>query len=161
MTVDTSLEAMLVAQCGAAGLTLGTAESCTGGLIAHCITNVPGASAIFRGAVVAYANDIKLSLLGVDEELLRVHGAVSEPVVLAMAEGGRRCLGADMVAAATGIAGPEGGTPDKPVGTVWLAVAGNRMALTRRFRFTGDRDAVKGQTADAALALLLELTELS
>ncbi|MCB9876030.1 MAG: competence/damage-inducible protein A [Planctomycetes bacterium] len=107
----------------AAGRTLAFAESCTGGLLAARLTDVAGASAVLRGGVVAYANEAKQDLLGVDPALLERHGAVSEPVVAAMAEGARRRFGADVAVATSGIAGPAGGTPDKPVGTVCFAVA--------------------------------------
>ncbi len=149
----------LVARCARQGGTLAVAESCTGGLIAHLITNVPGASAVFLGGVVAYANETKAGTLHVPQELLAANGAVSEPVALAMATGVRRLLGADFGIAVTGIAGPGGGVPGKPVGTVYLSVAGPTRERTTRRMFTGDRAAVKAQTADAALALLLESME--
>jgi nicotinamide-nucleotide amidase len=105
------------------GATLATAESCTGGLLANRLTNVPGASAVFLEGFVTYSNASKTALLGVPSELIATHGAVSEEVVRAMAEGALSKSGATFALATTGIAGPDGGTPEKPVGTVWLALA--------------------------------------
>ncbi len=156
-----TLEKRLVRYCVTHDITLALAESCTGGLIAHRVTNAPGASAIFRGGIVAYANEVKASLLRVDASLLAGHGAVSEAVALAMAEGARNVLNASVACAVTGIAGPGGGTPEKPVGTVWLALCDGAKTMTRRCHFEGPRHAVKRQTADMALALLLELMEMS
>jgi len=158
---DKKIEQRLVRCCVNNGLTLALAESCTGGLISHRVTNVPGASAVFRGGIVAYANEAKTSLLRVDASLLAAHGAVSEAVALAMAEGARAVLNASVACAVTGIAGPGGGTPEKPVGTVWLAACNGNRAITRHCHFKGTRHAVKLQTAEAAIALLLELMELS
>ena len=158
---DKKVEQRLVRCCVNNGLTLALAESCTGGLISHRVTNVPGASAVFRGGIVAYANAAKTSLLRVDASLLAAHGAVSEAVALAMAEGARAVLNASVACAVTGIAGPGGGTPEKPVGTVWLAACDTSLAITRHCHFSGTRHAVKLQTAEAAIALLLELMELS
>ncbi|MBU4459879.1 MAG: CinA family nicotinamide mononucleotide deamidase-related protein [Verrucomicrobia bacterium] len=137
-----------------AGLTVGTAESCTGGLVAQCITAVPGSSAWFRGAIVAYANDVKERLLGVPAGVLKAHGAVSEPVARAMAEGARSRLGTDIALATTGVAGPDGGTPEKPVGLVWWALADAKGTLSRSRRFPGDRGLIRRWTAQFALDLL-------
>lgn len=133
---------------------LGIAESCTGGMVAERITNIPGASDTFIGGVVAYADVIKTAALKVPLELLEAYGAVSEEVVGAMAEGAQRLFSADATIAVTGIAGPGGGTPDKPVGTVWLAarVHTNTRAVTRVF--PGDRDEIRRRSAQAALDLL-------
>ncbi len=117
----TSLEATVVRLMTERGLKLATAESCTGGLIANRITDVPGSSAVFTHGFVTYANEAKRDLLGVPQAVLDEHGAVSEPVARAMAEGALKSSGADVAVAVTGIAGPDGGTPEKPVGTVWLA----------------------------------------
>jgi nicotinamide-nucleotide amidase len=141
----------------ARGATLATAESCTGGLIAALCTDVPGSSAWFTGGVVAYANEVKRDVLGVDPALLAAHGAVSEPVVHAMAAGVRRLTGARYAVAVSGVAGPDGGTPEKPVGTVWLAVADGDAVQARRFLFPGDRAAVRQATAEAAVEALLAL----
>ncbi|MCF7675466.1 MAG: nicotinamide-nucleotide amidohydrolase family protein, partial [Akkermansiaceae bacterium] len=105
------------------GLTLASAESCTGGLIANRLTDVPGASAVFTHGFITYANEAKIGLLGVPPEMLIEHGAVSEPIAGAMAEGALAAAGTDLAVAVTGIAGPTGGTPEKPVGTAWLALA--------------------------------------
>jgi nicotinamide-nucleotide amidase len=123
-----SLEATVIRNLSAAGLKLATAESCTGGLIANRLTDVPGSSAVFTHGFVTYANEAKRDLLGVPQEMLDAHGAVSEPVARAMAEGALRSSGADIAVAVTGIAGPDGGTPEKPVGTVWLAWASKGRA---------------------------------
>lgn len=143
----------LVAQ----GATLATAESCTGGLIAALCTDVPGSSAWFTGGVVAYANEVKRDVLRVDPVLLATHGAVSEPVVRAMAAGVRRLTGTRYAVAVSGVAGPDGGTPEKPVGTVWLAVADGDAVQARRFLFPGDRASVRQATAKAAVEALLAL----
>ena len=105
------------------GRTVATAESCTGGAIAAAITAIPGSSAIFKGGIVAYSNEVKANVLGVSEETLATHGAVSEETVLQMAQGARALLKTDYAVATSGSAGPGGGTPEKPVGTVWMAIA--------------------------------------
>ena len=124
---DESMEEVVVHSLRSTKATLSTAESCTGGLLASRITNVPGASAVYLEGFVTYSNDSKVSLLGVPLELIREHGAVSEPVVRAMAEGALRKSGSTYALATTGIAGPDGGTLQKPVGTVWFAMAGSEM----------------------------------
>lgn len=137
--------------------TLALAESCTGGFIAHRVTNVPGASAVFTTGFVTYANEAKQRLLGVHPETLAQHGAVSEPVAREMAEGARRAAGADYSIAVTGIAGPGGATPGKPVGTVFIAAASpQKTVVLRRFN-PGERLAFKQATAEQALQQLLEL----
>jgi PncC family amidohydrolase len=157
-TLDNATEAaarigkLLVAR----GWTLGTAESCTGGLVSHSITNVAGSSAFFLGGVVAYDNRIKHKVLQVPEALLVAHGAVSREVVLAMAQGVRRLLGADVGIATSGIAGPTGGTPAKPVGTVFIAVASPSWEQARHHLFQSDRQGNKRLSAEAVLALLEE-----
>jgi len=118
-----TLEQAVVRTARAAGKTIATAESCTGGLVAGRITNVPGSSAVFRFGWVTYANEAKTAELGVPAELLAAHGAVSEEVARSMAEGALRASGADIAVSVTGIAGPDGGTAEKPVGLVWFAVA--------------------------------------
>lgn len=136
-------------------LTLGIAESCTGGLLADRITAVPGSSGYFKGAIVSYADDAKARLLGVPPETLAAHGAVSEATSLAMARGARTALAADCALAVTGIAGPAGGSPQKPVGTVWIACAVGNEVSARRYHFAGDRIEIRARAAQAALALLL------
>jgi nicotinamide-nucleotide amidase len=138
------------------GRTVATAESCSGGLIAHRITNIPGSSAIFVGGVVAYSNPIKAAFLSVEESVLEAHGAVSEPVARQMAEGVRARMGADLGIGVTGIAGPSGGTPEKPVGLVFIAVADGAGTAVGKNLFEGTRLAVKEQTAEQALAMLWE-----
>jgi nicotinamide-nucleotide amidase len=139
------------------GLTLGAAESCTGGLVAARLTSVPGASDVFRGGIVAYENDIKLSPLGVAEETLAAHGSVSAETAAAMAQGARTSLRADVAVAVTGIAGPGGGTPEKPVGLVHLCAAGPGRELARELHLPGGREAIRRRATAAALHLLREL----
>jgi nicotinamide-nucleotide amidase len=133
------------------GLTLGLAESCTGGLIGHRLTNVPGSSAYLRGGVVAYGNGAKRALLGVRRETLETHGAVSEETAGEMAAGARRTFEAALAVSTTGIAGPDGGTPDKPVGTVCLGLASAAGVVTRRYQLWGTRDWVKLLASQVAL----------
>jgi nicotinamide-nucleotide amidase len=116
------------------------AESCTGGSIAQLITSVPGSSAYYKGSVVAYANEVKTEFLGVGENLIAAHGAVSEEVVTAMAMGARAKLHVDYAIATSGVAGPDGGTPEKPVGTIWIAVATPEKVLTQKFKLGVDRE---------------------
>jgi len=141
----------------AKGKTIATAESCTGGKIGDMITSVPGSSAYFLGGVVSYGNDAKVSLLGVDTGALKADGAVSEMVARQMADGAREMFGADVGISTTGIAGPGGGSAEKPVGLVFVAVSTSDMSLCRRYVFTGARDDIKTRSANAALALALEL----
>jgi PncC family amidohydrolase len=149
----------LQGRCLGRGLTVATAESCTGGLIAHLLTEVPGSSGYVRGGWVVYADDAKHDLLGVPVELIAAHGAVSAQVALAMAEGARARLGTDLAVAVTGIAGPTGGTAAKPVGLTYVAVAGIGSPQVRRFQWSGDRGENKRLSAAAALELLLEQAE--
>ena len=148
------LAAALARRLTAAGLTVAAAESLTGGRLAAALTRRPGSSVYFLGSVVAYANEAKINLLDVPEALLAEHGAVSEACARAMAGGARRRLGADLAVAATGIAGPGGGSPAKPVGLVWLAVAGGRGVWTTEHRFTGGRRAVTEAATLEALKFL-------
>ncbi len=143
----------------ARGLTLGTAESCTGGLLSHRITGVPGASAYFLGGVVAYDNRIKEKILGVDKALLQEYGAVSPQVARAMAEGMRKYYGVDLALSTTGIAGPGGGTAKKPVGLVYLALAHPEGTIIREERFCWDRAENKIATAQAGLVMLWQYLE--
>jgi len=138
------------------GQTVAVAESCTGGLVAKWITDVPGSSAYFLGGVVAYANTAKRDLLGVQPQLIETHGAVSEPIARAMACGCRERFGSDFALAVTGIAGPAGGTTDKPVGLVYTALAGKSdcRVVEHRFGAHMDRDAIRRRTASAALNML-------
>jgi nicotinamide-nucleotide amidase len=150
-----SLEAQVVRLLTKRGLTLAVAESCTGGLIGHRLTNVPGSSACFLGGVVAYHNRAKTGILGVDDDVLNREGAVSEAVAVAMARGVRRLLDADLGVGVTGIAGPSGGTPEKPVGTVFIALAARSgQTVARQCRWQGDREENKTRSAEAALELV-------
>lgn len=160
MTETEDLATALVARLVEQGLTLTTAESCTGGWIAKAVTDVAGSSACFGYGIVSYSNDAKMRLLNVADALLAEHGAVSEPVVRAMAEGALRLSDADVAVAVSGIAGPTGGTPEKPVGTVWLAWSlgsqeGPRTE-TECVQFDGERVDVRLQTVIHALTGLLE-----
>jgi nicotinamide-nucleotide amidase len=139
------------------GLTLGTAESCTGGLAAARLTDAPGSSDVFKGAIVAYANEVKAERLGVPEWVLAEHGAVSAEAAAAMAHGARRALGVDVAVAVTGIAGPDGGTEEKPVGLVFLHAAGPGGEVARRIDFPGDRETIRLRAAVAALHLVRRL----
>jgi nicotinamide-nucleotide amidase len=136
------------------GKTMGTAESCTGGYIAQLLTSVPGASAYYRGSVVSYANDIKQGLLDVSEKTLQEHGAVSRETVIEMAKGALRRLGADYIIATSGIMGPDGGSAEKPVGTVWIAVANADRVDTQQLQLRFERERNISQTAITALNLL-------
>jgi nicotinamide-nucleotide amidase len=152
---DRSVEARVVADLIDRGLTIATAESCTAGLLAARLASVPGASATLVGGVVAYADAVKTAEAGVPEELIAAHGAVSPEVALALARGVRSRLGADVGVGITGVAGPDGGTPAKPVGLVHLAVAGPAgLVETLERRFPGDREAVRANSATAALHLV-------
>jgi nicotinamide-nucleotide amidase len=138
------------------GKSLSVAESCTGGNIAHQITLVPGASRYFKGGVVAYDNEVKVGVLGVSREDLDRHGAVSEPVVVQMAEGVRRLLRTDYAVATSGIAGPDGGLPGKPVGTVWIAVATPGGTVARAFHFSVTRERVIARSTMKAIEMVID-----
>lgn len=136
-------------------LRLAVAESCTGGLIGHLITNVPGSSGYFSGGVIAYSNEIKMRLLGVSEETLEKYGAVSEQTVREMAYGVRRALGTDIGAAISGIAGPQGGTVEKPVGLTWIGLSAPGVENAWRYVWSGTRLDVKQQSAQQVLRILV------
>jgi nicotinamide-nucleotide amidase len=150
-------EELVLSLAGARGVQLATAESCTGGMVAARLTDVPGSSASFVGGVVAYADELKRAELGVPEELLAEHGAVSAEVAAAMAEGARLRLGADVVVAVTGVAGPGGGTPEKPVGRVYLHAAGPDGSLSRMLDLPGERGQIRVRATVTALHLLRAL----
>ena len=150
MGVETELGKLLSAR----GMTLATAESSTGGLVAHCITSVSGSSGYYLGGFVTYSNEAKETLLGVDRETLIAHGAVSEETAREMARGARERLGADLGIATTGIAGPSGGTEDKPVGLVYVALSAADAEICQRHVWQGDRAANNEQSAEAVLRLI-------
>jgi nicotinamide-nucleotide amidase len=151
---EDDLAAVVLERARTRGIRIGTAESCTGGLVGGRLTEIPGSSDVFAGGVVCYGNELKTKLLGVDPALIEADGAVSEPVARAMAVGALRALEVDLAVAVTGIAGPGGGSEAKPVGTVWLAVAQGEALETRRVQIPGDRHNVRVRAAQAALALL-------
>jgi len=151
---EDDLAAIVLERVRGAGLRLGTAESCTGGLVGARLTAIPGSSDVFMGGVICYSNELKTSLLGVDPGLIAADGAVSESVACAMALGAIRALGVDLAVSVTGIAGPGGGSEAKPVGTVWLAVADGEAVEARRIQIPGDRHNVRVRAAQGALALL-------
>ncbi|HYX89819.1 MAG TPA: competence/damage-inducible protein A [Gaiellaceae bacterium] len=151
------VEELVLDACRTQGLSLAAAESCTGGLVAARLTSVPGASDVFAGGVVPYSNELKRALLGVPAEVLERHGAVSAEAAAAMAASARARLGADVAVAVTGIAGPGGGTREKPVGLVHLHAAGPDGERALELRLPGDRDAVRGRATAAALHLVREL----
>lgn len=158
---DQPLAAMVLDLCRAQGLTLATAESCTGGLVAARLTAVPGSSEVFVGGVVAYSNEVKARELGVPETVLERFGAVSAEAAEAMAAGARERLGADVAVSVTGVAGPGGGTPEKPVGLVFLHAEGPDGSLARTLDFPGDREAIRGRATAAALHLVRTLLSQS
>ncbi|MEX2445907.1 MAG: CinA family protein [Dehalococcoidia bacterium] len=150
-----SIAAEVVERLASRGLTLATAEASIGGLVGHLLTDVPGASRVYLGGGATYANRAKHDLLGVPESLLVEHGAVSEPVVIAMARGAREVMRSDLALAESGVAGP-GGTPERPTGTYVLVLAGDGTERVLHRQFAGDRAAVKQQAAEAMLQLVLD-----
>ncbi len=136
-----------------------TAESCTGGLVADRLTNIPGSSSYFIGGVVAYAYEAKVALLGVSWDTLNTKGAVSKETVLEMARGVRKVLDGELAVSVSGIAGPGGGTPEKPVGTTWIGLVTPTGEWTRRFIWDGDRARNKALSADAALQIVIDYLE--
>lgn len=154
--MDTSPEILLGNLLRQRGLTLATAESCTGGLLADRITDVPGSSDYFRGGVVAYAYEAKVGLLQVSWDTLRTYGAVSRETVIEMARGARIALGADIAVSISGIAGPGGGLPEKPVGTTWIGLSATEGDWARKFVWQGDRRQNKIESTEAALQFLLD-----
>jgi nicotinamide-nucleotide amidase len=150
---DTDLAAVVLDKLRSAGFKLAVAESCTGGMLGERITNIPGSSDVFLGGVIAYDNEVKVEALGVRREDIERYGAVSEEVALQMAAGIRKKMGADVGVAVTGIAGPGGGTPDKPVGLVWISVHGSG-AKARRIHVGGDRAEIRQRAAQAALEMV-------
>jgi len=156
---EDDLEVVVGRLLDARGLTLAVAESCTGGLVGHRITNVPGSSDYYRGSITAYADGVKEALLRVPGKTLVEHGAVSEQTAREMAEGVRKVVGADLGVSVTGIAGPTGGTPKKPVGLVFVALAAPDGVWVDRHVFEGDRWENKARSAEAALDLVRRYLE--
>ena len=138
------------------GLKLGLAESCTGGLMGHRVTNIPGSSEYFAGGVVAYSYEAKASVLGVSWDTLNTFGAVSRETVLEMARGAKKLLDVDIAVSISGIAGPGGGTPDKPVGTTWIGLVAEDGEWAREFHFEGDREQNKASSAEEAIRMILD-----
>jgi nicotinamide-nucleotide amidase len=151
------VEALVLEACRARGLTLATAESCTGGLVAARLTSVPGSSEVFLGAVVAYADAVKAAELGVPTSVLERYGAVSAEVAAAMAAGAREGLRADVAAAVTGVAGPGGGTKQKPIGLVYLHAEGPDGSVAQELNLPGEREAIRQRATVAALHLVRTL----
>jgi nicotinamide-nucleotide amidase len=151
---ESDLADMVLEQARSSGLRLAVAESCTGGLLGARLTEIPGSSDVFVGGIIAYDNGVKRDLLDVPQALLEEHGAVSEPVALAMAEGAARRLAADAAVSVTGIAGPGGGSEEKPVGTVWIGCTVSGAVQARRSLFPGTRHEIRARAAQAALLLL-------
>jgi len=149
-----SVASNLVALLAAAGKTCATAESCTGGGIGAAITSVPGSSDVYLGGVISYSNDVKRAVLGVPAETLSAHGAVSSETAAAMADGARRLLKADLAISVTGIAGPGGGSAEKPVGLVWFGLASAKGVRTEKALFAGNRRQVREQAVLHALGML-------
>ena len=143
--------------CKAAKLTLATAESCTGGMVCASLVDIAGSSAVVLGGIISYSNEAKQTLLGVRAATLKAHGAVSEETVLAMTRGVIANSRANVAVAVSGIAGPDGGSEDKPVGTVWIAWQWQDKSLARCFQFVGDREAVRLAAVTAGLQGLIEL----
>ena len=154
--MDEPLEAQVGQLLRTAGLKVATSESCTGGLVGHRLTEVPGSSDYFLGGVIAYAYEAKVALLGVSWETLNTYGAVSRETVLEMARGARRVLAADLAVSVSGIAGPAGAQPTKPVGTTWVGLCAPDGEWARLFVFSFDRTGNKAASAEAALQLLLD-----
>ncbi|MCR5061240.1 MAG: CinA family protein [Saccharofermentans sp.] len=152
------LAAQIVSLCTFNGLKIGFAESLTGGLISAEVVSVPGASACLEGSIVSYSNEVKIRVLGVEESVIRDFGAVSEQCAMQMAEGARRVLGTDLAVSVTGIAGPAGGSKEKPVGTVYIGFAGSGKNYARHFIFSGNRDSIRLQTVEEAFNIALDNT---
>jgi nicotinamide-nucleotide amidase len=151
---DSDLAALVLDRARSLGIRLAVAESCTGGLLGARLTEIPGSSDVFVGGVIAYSDELKIELLGVPPELVAKHGAVSEPVAQAMAQGASQRFRVEAALSVTGIAGPGGGSPSKPVGTVWFGLATHGSVQSRRILFAGTRHEIRARAAQAALMLL-------
>lgn len=157
MKIDLLIAEKLIETLKEKQLTLATAESCTGGGIGYTLTGVSGSSAVYMGGIISYANIVKEQLLGVPEDTLKQHGAVSKETALAMAKGVRAQIGADLAVSVTGIAGPKSDDTNKPVGLVYICADNGTKCHTKEERFRGNRDEVRSQTINSALSLVLEL----
>ncbi len=146
----------LVAEASLKGLTVSFAESCTGGMIASSVTDIPGASVVFLGSAVTYSNDAKIRILGVARDIIAEHGAVSSLCAEKMADGARRIFGSDVALSVTGIAGPDGGSREKPVGTVWFGISTKEATNTFMKKFSGERADIRNAAVKEALAAILE-----
>jgi nicotinamide-nucleotide amidase len=156
MSPEVNIEEEVSALLRQKGLTLGVVESASGGLISHLITNVPGSSDYYKGSVTAYSNEVKVRVVGVKEATLNQYGAVSAEVAEEMAQGGRKILAVDICLADTGIAGPSGASPEKPVGLFFIGLAHGERTFTRKHNFQGNREQNKKSAAEAALGWLKE-----
>jgi nicotinamide-nucleotide amidase len=154
-----SLEQDVVSLLCQKGLTLGVVESATGGLISHLVTNVPGSSDCYLGSITSYSNQAKINIVGVSEHNINRYGAVSPQVAEEMARGGRKVLNADICVADTGIAGPTGATPEKPVGLFYIGLSHEGGTFSRKHTFTGDREENKRHAAEAVLSWVKEYLE--
>jgi nicotinamide-nucleotide amidase len=150
---ETDFSAVVLEECRARGVRVAVAESCTGGLLAARLTDIPGSSDVFVGGTVAYANSVKITELGLDADVIEKFGAVSERTAVAMAEGAQRKFGTEIAVGITGVAGPGGGSEQKPVGFVWIAIAGQH-SRAKSFVFGGDRKEIRHRAAQAALAMI-------
>ena len=153
---DENIEVLVGERLLAKGLTIGTAESCTGGAIASLLTSVSGSSDYFRGSIIAYSNEVKHQLLGVSKDDLQQFGAVSQQVVEQMAKGALQTIGCDYAIATSGIAGPGGGTPDKPVGLIWIAIANKNTVVSNKYNFTAIREENIKRAVNTSLVMLLK-----
>jgi PncC family amidohydrolase len=157
MTMDTGLLAeRLIEEAALRNMTIALAESCTGGMIAGSLTDVSGASKVFLGSAVTYSNEAKIDILGVEPAIINDHGAVSSQCAEKMAEGAKRIFRSDIALSVTGIAGPDGGSQEKPVGTVWFAISSKDATYTFKKQFSGKRELIRNYAVNTALASLLE-----
>lgn len=157
MTMDTGLLAeKLIEEAACQNMTISFAESCTGGLIAGAVTDIAGSSKVFLGSAVTYSNEAKINILGIDSRIIDAQGAVSSQCAEKMAEGARKIFGSEIALSVTGIAGPDGGSEEKPVGTVWFGISSNETTYTFKKWFSGDREHIRNNAVRTALTTLLE-----
>ena len=146
----------LIEEAALRNVTIALAESCTGGMIAGVLTDIPGASKVFLGSAVTYSNEAKIDILGVDPDIINDHGAVSSHCAEKMAEGAKRIFRSEIALSVTGIAGPDGGSAEKPVGTVWFGISSNDATYTFKKQFCGERALIRNSAVKTALEALLE-----